>query len=342
MMRHSKILKYLFISFFSCTLFANEVNIYTSRHYDADYDLYKKFTDKTGIAVNIISGSGSSLVERLKLEGSNSPGDVFFTVDAGNLSNIEKEGLFQSITSPYTLSKVPENLRGPGNSWVAIAKRARVLFYNPESIEKDRILNLNYEDLANKEWEGKIAIRSSTNMYNQSLVASLIVNIGVEATEKWGRNLVKNFARTPQGNDRAQILAVANGEAEIAIANSYYFGIMLSGQSGEAQKKAAEKVAIHFPNQLNRGTHMNISGGGILKHSPNKENAEKFLEFLLSEEAQIHIVNNTFEYPILSNVMPSPYIAQFGTDFKVDEISVSSFGKYNPEAVRLMDRVGWK
>lgn len=178
-------------------------------------------------------------------------------------------------------------------------------------------------------------------MYNQSLVASLISAYGIEETERWAKNLVNNFFRVPQGNDRAQILAVANGLADIAVANTYYYGIMLSGRGGPVQLEAAKKVKIIFPNQSNRGSHINISGGGILKFSPNKMNAVKFLEFLLTEEAQKHIVNNTFEYPVLDGVKAHPLIEQFGK-FKEDQISVAKFGELNPEAVRLMDRAGWK
>ena len=337
---HIKIL--LLSSFLLQSIFANEVNIYTSRHYDADDILYEEFTKETGIKVNIISGSGSALMERLKSEGDNSPGDVFFTVDAGNLSKFQKEGFFQSIKSKKIKSVVPEELRGPNDEWVSIAKRARVIFYNPKNVSKNELENLSYEDLSDPKWKGRIVIRSSSNMYNQSLVASIISNNGIAATEKWAKAFVSNFARKPQGNDRSQILAVANGEADIAIANTYYLGLMLSGRGGEEQEVAGSKVKIHFPNQDNRGAHVNVSGGGILKNAPNKANAIKFLEFLLSEKAQTHIVNNTFEYPVLDTVIPNSLIAQFGTDFKIDNTSVADFGDLNPEAVRLMDRVGWK
>jgi len=337
---HIKVL--LLSSFLLQSIFANEVNIYTSRHYDADDILYEEFTKETGIKVNIISGSGSALMERLKSEGDNSPGDVFFTVDAGNLSKFQKEGFFQSIKSKKIKSVVPEELRGPNDEWISIAKRARVIFYNPKNVSENELKNLSYEDLSDPKWKGRIVIRSSSNMYNQSLVASIISNNGIAATEKWAKAFVSNFARKPQGNDRSQILAVANGEADIAIANTYYLGLMLSGRGGEEQEVAGSKVKIYFPNQDNRGAHVNVSGGGVLKNAPNKANAIKFLEFLLSEKAQIHIVNNTFEYPVLDTVMPNSLIAQFGTDFKIDNTSVADFGDLNPEAVRLMDRVGWK
>jgi iron(III) transport system substrate-binding protein len=320
---------------------SEEVNIYTSRHYDADDFLYEKFTQKTGIQVNIISGKGSALIERLKAEGTNSPADVFFTVDAGNLANFQKQGFLQSIQSEIIKKSVPVELMGENDEWVAVAKRARVIFYNPELVSEDEIKDINYEDLANNAWKDRVVIRSSSNMYNQSLVSSLISNLGIDQTEKWAKDLVANFARKPQGNDRSQIMAVANKEASIAIANTYYIGIMLSGKGGEEQLKAAQKVKIAFPNQTNRGAHINISGGGVLKHSPNRQNAEKFLEFLLSEEAQVHIVNNTFEYPVLETVKPHPLIESFG-NFKMDKTSVADFGKYNPEAVKLMDRVNWQ
>lgn len=322
--------------------YADEVNIYTSRHYDSDPALYSEFTERTGIRVNIISGSGNALLERLKAEGKNSPADIFFTVDAGNLWRIQKEGFFKPINSDLVKKVVPENLRGPNDEWIAIAKRARVIYYNPEFISPHEIENLTYEDLADPKWKGKIAIRSSSNMYNQSLVASLLSRHGVEFTEQWARGLVSNFARKPQGNDRAQIIAVANGEAALAVANSYYIGIMLSGQSGEEQLAAAKKVKIHFPNQSDRGTHINISGAGILKNAPNHDNAIKFLEFLLSEKVQNYMINISYEYPVLDGIDPHPSIASFGTGFKEDRTSVAEYGEFNTDAVKVMDRAGWR
>lgn len=341
-MKKIKITLIVFLLLIGCSQNGSEVNIYTSRHYDSDDELYALFTEKTGIQVNVISGKGAALIERIKAEGENSPADIYFTIDAGNLWKVQSEGFFQSISSNKINSIVPENLRGPNNEWIAIAKRARVIFYNPKKISKDEIKNLSYEDLSNPKWKGRIVIRSSNNMYNQSLVASLISNNGIENTEIWGKGLISNFARKPQGNDRSQIMAVANEEADLAIANSYYIGLMLSGTKGSEQLEAAKKVSIHFPNQNNRGAHINISGAGILKSSPNSKNAIKFLEFLLSEEMQKNIVNNSYEYPILENIDPHPLIKNFGTDFKEDRISVADYGELNPEAIKLMDRVGWK
>ena len=337
-----KIQLILLFSFFINLVIANEVNVYTSRHYDSDDALYEEFTDETGIEVNIISGKGSALLQRLKAEGKNSPADIFFTVDAGNLWKVQKEGLFQSIQSKKVLTEVPENLRGPNDEWTAIAKRARVIFYNPENVSDELVENFNYEDLADQKWNKRIVIRSSNNMYNQSLVASLIENIGEEATEIWAKKLVSNFARKPQGNDRSQIIAVANGEADLAIANSYYIGIMLSGSAGQEQLEAAKKVKMIFPNQDNRGAHINISGAGILKNAPNKDNANSFIEFLISKRVQKYMIDKSYEYSVLNDVAPSIEIARFGTNFKEDQTSVRSFGELNPDAVKLMDRSGWK
>ena len=323
------------------SLVAKEVNIYTSRHYDSDDALYQEFTDQTGIKVNVLSGKGGALLERLKFEGKNSPADIFFTVDAGNLWKVQREGLFQPIKSEEVLSKVSSNYRGPNNEWTAIAKRSRVFFYNPKRVSSKEISNISYESLADDVWKGRIVIRSSNNMYNQSLVASLIAKNGEKETEIWAKALVNNMARKPQGNDRAQIMAVANGEADLAIANSYYIGIMLSGNAGIDQLNAAKKVKMIFPNQSDSGAHVNISGAGILKNSPNPDNANLFLEFLLSEKVQENMVKKSYEYPI-SAVQISDEMAKFGTKFIEDDISVKRFGELNPTAIKLMDRVGWK
>ena len=321
---------------------ASEVNVYTSRHYDSDEKIYTDFKNLTGIKVNIISGKGKALMERLRLEGKNSPADLFITSDAGNLWKIQKDGMFKEILSEKVKKTVPKNFRGPNNEWVGIAKRSRVIFYSPERVTDFEIKNITYEDLADPKWKGRLVVRSSGNIYNQSLVASLISSIGIERTEKWAKGIVKNFARKPQGNDRSQILAVANGEADIAIANTYYIGLMLSGEKGVDQKNAAEKVSMIFPGQADSGTHINISGVGILKNAPNPSNAEKLIEYLLTDKIQKHIVENTYEYSIKRNITPSKIIAKFGTNFKTDETYASEFGKFNAEAVRLMDRAGWR
>tara|TARA_B100001564_G_scaffold360021_1_gene384798 strand:+ start:302 stop:1345 length:1044 start_codon:yes stop_codon:yes gene_type:complete len=324
------------------SIFASEVNVYTSRHYDSDLKLYQDFSDQTGIKVNIISAKGKALIERLKSEGENSPADIFITVDAGNLWAVQDYGLFRPINSDNINLIVPKKFRGVNNEWIALAKRARVIFYNKQNYRHEELKNLSYETLDSDKWKNKIAIRSSNNLYNQSLVASLIARYGEDYTENWAKGLVENFVRKPQGNDRAQIIAVANNEADLAIANSYYLGLMLSGKKGDKQLNAGKKVKILFPSQNKYGAHINISGAGIMKASKNYDNAIKFLEFMVSEKAQKHLVENTYEYPINPKVKPSTLISQFGTDFKEDNIKVSNFGKYNAAALKLMDRVGWQ
>jgi len=332
----------IILALFGNLSISSEVNIYTSRHYDSDSKLYDDFKKLTGIEVNIISAKSTALIERIKSEGKNSPADIFITVDAGNLWKVQDLGLFTKIKSKKIDNIVPTRLRGANNEWVALAKRARVIFYNSEKFTSDDLSTLNYEDLSSSKWKNKIAIRSSNNLYNQSLVASMIANYGEAFTEKWARGLVNNFARKPQGNDRSQIIAVANNEADLAIANSYYLGLMLSGKKGDKQLNAGKKVKILFPSQNKNGTHINISGAGILKTSKNYSNAVKFLEFMLTEDAQKHLVENTYEYPINTKVEPSKLIAQFGLDFKEDGLDVANFGKFNSAALKLMDRVGWQ
>ena len=329
----------LFLSSMLGNVFANEVNVFTSRHYESDIELYKKFTEQTGIKVNVISGEDGALQKRIKEEDKDSKADLYITADAGKLGTFEAEGLFQTgANSNLIKSVVPEQLRT--EYWVGIAKRARVIFYDPSRTTPNP--NLSYEDLSYPEFKGKIVIRQSNSVYNQSLVASLIENDGLEETKIWVKEFVNNFARPAKGNDRSQILAVAAGEADYAIANTYYIALMLSGEKGSEQEVAARKVKILFPNQKGRGTHMNISGAGILKYAPNKDNAVKLLEFLVTPEAQKHIVNNTFEYPIIGGVEPSPLISQFGLDFKQDlETNVSTFAKRQAEALRIMTEAGW-
>ena len=333
---------FLCFSVFTNLVFSSEVNIYTSRHYDTDIELYKSFTNQTGIEVNIISGKSKALIERIRSEGKNSPADIFITVDAGNLWKVQDYGLFAKIRSKIIDQTVPIHLRGKNNEWTALAKRARVIFFNKNKYTYEELKNLNYEDLNSPQWRNKIAIRSSNNLYNQSLVASMIAKYGENYTETWAKGLVSNFSRKPQGNDRAQIIAVANNEADLAIANSYYLGLMLSGKKGEKQLSAGKKVGILFPSQNKNGAHINISGAGILKTSQNYDDAIKFLEFMLSEEAQKHLVENTYEYPINNRVQPSELISQFGLNFKEDSSDVSKFGELNSAALRLMDRVGWQ
>jgi iron(III) transport system substrate-binding protein len=332
-----------FITLLTSSVFAmdhaKEVNIFSARHYDSDVQLYEKFTAKTGIKVNVISGKDKALIKRITEEGKDSKADLYITADAGRLGAAQAAGLLQKGASSSGVKKaVSSSLRTA--YWTGIAKRARVIYYDPSRTTPKP--NMRYEDLSDSSFKGKIVIRQSNNVYNQSLVASLIKNNGSKKTAEWAKGIVSNFARPAKGNDRAQILAVAAGEADYAVANTYYIALMLSGKKGPEQQAAAKKVKPFFPNQTGRGTHMNISGAGILKNAPNKKNAVKLLEFLVTPEAQEHIVNNTFEYPIIDGVSPSKLIAQFGLDFKQDlKTKVSFYYKNQAEALKIMTEAGW-
>ena len=319
---------------------SKEVNIFSARHYDSDVQLYEKFTAKTGIKVNVVSGKDKALIKRISEEGKDSKADLYITADAGRLGAAQAAGLLQRGASSSAVKKaVPSSLRT--SYWTGIAKRARVIYYDPSRTTPKP--DMSYEDLADPKFKGKIVIRQSNNVYNQSLVASLIQNNGSKKTAEWAKGIVSNFARPAKGNDRAQILAVAAGEADYAVANTYYLALMLSGNKGPEQQAAAKKVKPFFPNQNDRGTHMNISGAGLVKGAPNKANAIKLVEFLLSTEAQEHIVNNTFEYPMISGVSPHPLVVNMGLDFKQDlKTKVANYGKKQAAALEVMTGAGWK
>ncbi|MEB3278324.1 MAG: Fe(3+) ABC transporter substrate-binding protein [Lyngbya sp.] len=314
------------------------INLYSSRHYDTDDELYNGFTQKTGIKVNLVEGDATQLIERIKSEGANSPADVLITVDAGNLWRAQQEGIFQPVSSSVLNNAIPANLRDPGNHWFGLSRRARVIMYNKARVNPAQLST--YENLADPKWKGKVLIRSSNNIYNQSLVASLLEVHGAAETEKWAKGLVANFARPPEGNDTAQIQAVAAGVGDVGIANSYYLARLAS--SGKPEDKAvAEKVGMFFPNQRERGTHINISGAGVIKSAPNKAGAIKFLEYLVSPEAQKIFALKNHEYPVVSQVPVSGVLSQYGT-FKSDSMNVAAYGQKNADAIRLMDRSGWK
>ena len=332
----------LFFVLISTLTLASEVNIFSARHNDSDLQLYEKFTSKTGIKVNVVSGKSKALEKRIIEEGADCIADLYIAADAGRLGAAKSKGMLQGgLTSDAIKSSVPKNFRT--THWVGIAKRARIVYFAPERVSGAELMGLTYESLADPKWKGRLVIRKSNNIYNQSLVASLVKNNGKKVTAAWAQGVVSNMARTPKGNDRAQIMAVAAGEADIAVANTYYLALMLSGKKGAEQQEAAKKVKPFFPNQNDRGTHMNISGAGLLKYAPNKTNAIKLVEFLLSTEAQEHIVNNTFEYPMIAGVSPHPLVVAMGLDFKQDlKTKVSSYGSKQADALEVMLAAGWK
>ena len=331
----------MFFALFTNLSFATEVNVFSARHYDSDIQLYKKFTEKTGIKVNVVSGKDKALQKRIIEEGPASKADIYITADAGRLGAFDAKGMFQNSMTSVIKEAVPKNFRSP--NWTGIAKRARIMYYSPERVNANELNGMTYEGLADPKWKGRIVIRKSNNIYNQSLVASLVKNNGKKSTCEWSKGVVANMARDSKGNDRAQILAVAAGEADLAVANTYYLALMLSGQKGAEQQAAAKKVLPFFPNQGDRGTHMNISGGGVLKNAPNPENAKKLLEFLLTKEAQEHIVNNTFEYPMIDGVEPHDLVKQMGIGFKQDlNTKVVNYQKNQAIALECMLSAKWK
>ena len=330
----------LFISTFAI---ANEVNIFNARHYKADAELYGKFTAATGIKVNLINGKSSALEKRMIEEGADSAADLYITADAGRCGAFQAKGMTESgLVSSTIKSQVPKSFRT--THWVGVAKRARIIYYSPERVTGAELSGMTYEGLADPKWKGRLVIRASSNIYNKSLVASLVKNNGKKATAEWAKGVVANMARDPKGNDRAQIMAVAAGEADIAVANTYYLALMLSGNKGPEQQEAAKKVKAFFPNQNDRGAHMNISCAALVKGAPNKANAIALVDFLLSAESQEHFTNNTFEFPMISGVSPSPLVVNnLGLDFKQDlTTSVASYGKKQADALEVMTAAGWK
>jgi iron(III) transport system substrate-binding protein len=313
------------------------VNLYSSRHYDTDNTLYESFTTATGIKVNLIEAEADPLIERIKSEGTNSPADVLMTVDIGRLWRAEEEGLFQPISSSALNNAIPANLRHPEGLWYGFSKRARVIMYDKSQVNPTELST--YEALADPKWQGKILTRSSTNIYNISLVASMLAAHGPQETEAWVRGLVANFARPPEGNDTGQIQACAAGVGPLAIANTYYL-IRMAKDEDPAAKAVTEKVSIFFPNQRDRGTHVNISGAGVLKTSPNKEAAMRFLEHLASPESQAIFAQGNNEYPAVQGVALDPVLASYGS-FKEDSVNAALIGRNSAEAIRIMDRAGW-
>lgn len=314
------------------------VNVYTHRHYEADQQLFDKFTEETGIKVNVVSASADELIQKLELEGANSPADVLITVDAGRLHRAVEKGLLQSVSSSTLDSNIPAKFRNPEGFWFGLTYRARILAYSKDRVNPEELST--YEALTEPTWKGRVLTRSSENIYNQSLLASIIASQGEEAATAWASGLLANMAREPKGSDRDQVKAVASGEGDVAIVNTYYIGIMLN-DANEEERKAAEKISIFFPNQNDRGTHINISGAGVTTHAPNKENAVKLIEFLSGTSAQEFLANINFEYPVNPSASFSDLLKQWG-EFKADELNLSELGNNNRNAVVIFDRVGWK
>ncbi len=319
-------------------VFAAEVNVYSARKEALIKPLFDQFTKETGIQVNLVTGEADTLLKRLEVEGRNSPADILLTVDVARLIRGKDSGLFQQIDSDVLDKAIPEYYRDADKQWFGLSLRSRVIVYAPDRVKVSELSS--YADLANKKWKDRICVRSSSNVYNQSLVAAMIANEGLEKTEDWAAGLVKNFARKPKGGDRDQIKAVAAGVCDIALVNTYYLaGMLASNQEGEVD--AAKKIKLFWPDQAGRGAHMNISGAGILKPSKHKKVAIQLLEFLVSDYAQHWYAETNHEYSINPAIDSSSILKSWG-NFKADNLNLSLLGKYNKDSVLLMDRVGWK
>ncbi len=310
-----------------------EVNVYSARHYDTDLALYSDFEEQTGIKVNLIEAGSDALIERIVNEGKYSPADILITVDAGRLFRAQQRGIFAPFQSEVLASRVPQHLRHPEGYWYGLSKRARVIIYNAAN-GKPAGLN-NYEDLANPRFKGQICVRSSANIYNISLLAGMIAHHGEQQAEAWTKGVVDNLYRRPQGNDTANIKAVASGECAISVVNSYYIARLIADQD-----PVSKGIGIIHPNQESTGTHVNISGAGILKYAPNRDNAIQFIEYLTDKRAQYFFVEGNNEYPVVSDADMTPVLSQLG-DFAEDTINANELGNNQAAAVRVFDRAGW-
>ncbi len=313
------------------------LNLYSARHYQTDESLYREFTNQTGIAIKRIEGKEDELLERLRNEGSLSPADVFLTVDASRLAAAHELGLFAPVRSKVLEARIPAHLRT--SDWFAFSTRARVIVYAKDALKPEQLRS--YSDLANPVLRGKICSRSGSHPYNLSLMASYIAHYGESAAEEWARGVVANFARPPKGGDTDQILAVAAGECSVALANTYYLARLLRSNKAE-ERRAMEKIAVIWPDQASYGTHINVSGGGMLKTAPHKEAALKFMEYLASEQAQRYFADGNNEWPAVTNVsINNPALATLGK-FKADSLPVSSLATYRTKAQMIFDRVGYR
>ena len=317
---------------------SKELTLYTHRHYDIDKEIFASFEEKTGIKINVVKASADELIQKMETEGAQSPADVLITVDAGRLVRAKAKGILQSAESDVLQSSVPAYLRDADNNWFGLTKRARVIVYDKEKVSPEDLST--YEDLTSDKWNKKVLIRSSGNIYNQSLMASLIANLGPDAAKEWAAGMVNNFARDPKGNDRDQVKAILAGEGEVAIVNTYYLGKLLNSKDS-TEVAAGQAVGVFFPNQEDRGAHINVSGIGLAKHAPNKDNAILFMEYLLSKEVQELFANANYEYPVNPTAEQSDLLKSWGT-FAEDQLPLTKLGELNKEAVIKFDEVNWK
>jgi iron(III) transport system substrate-binding protein len=315
------------------------LNLYSSRHYQTDEALYANFTKQTGIRINRIEGGEDPLIERIRNEGARSPADVLITVDAGRLWRAEQLGLFQRVKSAALESRIPESFREPGGHWFGFSLRARVIAYNKDKVRPDEVQT--YEDLADPKWKGRVCMRSSTNIYNLSLMGALIEHLGQEKAQAWAKGVQANLAQEPKGGDTDQLKNIAAGVCDVTISNQYYYARLARSEKPD-DKKVAGKLGIVLPNQKTWGTHVNVSGAGVVKNAPNREAAIRFLEYLASDEAQRYFADGNNEWPVVAAVrVDNPVLSRLG-DFKRDRINVAVLGRNQPESQKIYDRVAWK
>jgi len=317
---------------------AAEVNVYSARKEALIAPILDAFSEETGVAVRLVTGNAGQLHERLLAEGRNSPADLFVTVDAGNLHRARQAGLLRPVRSDVLDAAVPARWRDPDGFWFGLSLRARVLVYAVDRVSPDDLST--YEALADPIWSDRVLVRSSSNIYNQSLIASMIEARGTAATEEWARGLVANLARDPKGGDTDQIRAVAAGEGDVAIVNTYYYG-GLAASADPADRAAADATRPFFPNRGGRGTHVNISGAGVCAHAPNAAEAVALLEYLAGETAQAAFAALNHEIPVRAGAPSSDIVAGWGA-FEMDDLPLAVLGERNREAIELADRAGWR
>jgi len=318
---------------------AQELNVYSSRHYRSDEVLYTGYTRLTGVKVNRIEAGEDALIERLRNEGVRSPADVLITTDAGRLWRAQQLGLFQPVRSALLEARIPQSFREPGGHWYGFSMRSRVIAFNKSKAKPEEIGS--YEALTEPKWKGRICVRSATHIYNLSLMGALIEHYGEAKAEAWARAVKANLARDPKGGDTDQIKGVATGECDVALANHYYYARLARSEKAD-DRAIAEKVGVVFPGQSGRGTHVNISGAGVTKSAPHRHAAIRFLEYLASDEAQRYFADGNNEWPVVASVrVDNPVLANFG-EIRYDPLNVSELGSHQAAAQRIFDRVGWK
>ncbi|WP_298916933.1 Fe(3+) ABC transporter substrate-binding protein [uncultured Roseobacter sp.] len=314
-----------------------ELNLYSSRHYDTDERLYSDFTEATGITINRIEGKADELIARMEAEGPNSPADILLTVDTSRLERAKDAGVLQSIDSAVLEARVPSKLQDDDNQWFGFSQRARIIFYDKNDVTEPP---LTYVDLADPKYKGQICHRSSTNVYSQTLLAAVIENHGAEAAKNWAQGVVDNFARDPQGGDTDQLRGLVSGECDVSISNTYYFARAMRKDVSDLSAEI-DIIGWVFPSQEAEGAHMNLSGGGVAKHAPNRDNAIAFMEYLASDQAQEYFSAGNDEFPAVAGVALSPSVAKLGL-FKADDVDLSKVAKNVAEAQKIFNDVGWK